>query len=220
MTLNTGNAWIELLGERLKEPLPGRKVQYLMAPSSRLSRSFSFPEDSSLQLSSVMIMLFERDGRWKFPLILRPEYDGVHSGQMALPGVRSEKDDKDRIITALRETQEETGVDSARIKVIGTLTGLEVIASRNLVLPVVGYYNGIPDFQPDPGEVASIYIVDMEDLLKDMKPGLTRIKVNERYSIEAPYYDVEGRIVWGATAMILSEFLYIAREISTINNNP
>lgn len=212
------DALIILLRDRLKKTLPGMEVQYLMAPSSRSNNLYDFPENRISKLSSVMILLFREDERWKFPLIQRPEYNGVHSGQMALPGGGMEGHDRDRIETALRETKEETGMDTERSEIIGTLTELHVQASRNNVLPVVGYFPGIPVFDPDPVEVQSLHIVTLDDLLDEKNKKRTTIKVRGDIRIEAPYYDVDGKIVWGATAMILSEFLYIVSEIK--NDSP
>ena len=212
MTLIGGN-FIESLKRELSLPLPGRSIQYRMAPTGRDSRLSGFPADEKPRQSSVMILLFHNNGEWKFPLILRPEYSGVHSGQMALPGGRGESFDRDRIETAVRETREEIGIDPANIEIIGRLTELEIKASNNNVLPVIGYYSGTPVFSPDPGEVQSIHVVSLEEILNERSVKQTMLTINERYNIETPYYDVEGNIVWGATAMILSEFLYIVKRI-------
>lgn len=204
---------IESLRTELSLQLPGKKIQYLMAPEGRDARFSWFPAREKPRESSVMIMLFHENGQWKFPLILRPEYSGVHSGQMALPGGRGEEFDRDRIETAIRETREEIGVDTDGLEIIGSLTELEVRASHNNVLPVVGYYPGMPVFKPDPTEVASIHIVTLKEIMDERSVKHTTITVNEKYTIETPYYDVAGNIVWGATAMILSEFLYIVKRI-------
>jgi 8-oxo-dGTP pyrophosphatase MutT (NUDIX family) len=213
----TGNAnFIQLLKRELSLPLPGKRIQYLMAPADRDSRRFDFPENQTPRLSSVMILLYHENGHWKFPLILRPNYSGVHSGQMALPGGRMEEVDRDSIETAIRETREETGIDTEGLEIVGNLTELDVRASHNIVLPVVGYYPGIPGFKPDPAEVESLHQVSLDEILNEKNRKMTTIPVNEKYHIEAPYYDVEGKIVWGATAMILAEFLYIVKNIITI----
>ena len=161
-----------------------------------------------------MIMLYYEDGQWKFPLIQRPHYSGVHSGQMALPGGRMEKTDQNRLDTAIRETREEIGVSMDNVRILGALTELNVIASQNTVLPVVSFSPEIPVYKPDAGEVDSIHIVLLEEILDEKRSRITSIPVTGRIRIEAPYYDIDGSIVWGATAMILSEFLYIVREIT------
>ena len=165
------------------------------------------------RLSSVMILLYRENDEWKFPLIQRPEYDGVHSGQMALPGGRSEEHDRDRIETALRETREEIGIGTEKVEIVGKLTELPVIASRNTVLPVVGYLDRVPEYRPDPEEVDSVHVVGLKEIMNNSAVKTTDISVGKGISIRAPYYDVNGKTVWGATAMILSEFLYIVRKI-------
>jgi hypothetical protein len=80
-------------------------------------------------------------------------------------------------------------------------------------LPVVGYFPGMPVFNPDPEEVQSIHIVCLDEILAEHSVKNTTLTINEKFKIETPYYDVSGNIVWGATAMILSEFLYIVKRI-------
>jgi 8-oxo-dGTP pyrophosphatase MutT (NUDIX family) len=160
-----------------------------------------------------MIMLFIEGDEWKFPLILRPDHTGMHSNQMALPGGRMEKSDRDRIETAIRETNEEIGVDMSNIQILGSLTELHIPASQHTVLPVVGFLPFRPSYKTDPKEVESLHIAVLSELLDEINPKITSIPVTENRVIEAPFYDVEGKIVWGATAMIISEFLYIVREI-------
>ena len=204
---------IASLRRELTLPLPGKEIQYHMAPVGRDNRLPRFTGREKPRASSVMILLYREDDRWKFPLILRPEYSGVHSGQMALPGGRGEDFDRDRIATALRETREEIGINATGIEVVGKLTELDVVASNNNVLPVVGYFPGMPVFNPDPEEVQSIHIVCLDEIMEEHSVKYTTLTINEKYNIETPYYDVGGNIVWGATAMILSEFLYIVKRI-------
>ncbi len=210
----TENKLKQLLYDRLKSPLPGEKAQMMMAASSRKTGQYNMEKNISPRLSSVMILLYFANNEWKFPLIKRPEYNGVHSGQMALPGGRMEDNDADRINTAIRETEEETGADLRKVEILGQLTELKIRASGNSVLPVIGCLPEIPVFRPDPVEVDSLHTVSIDYLLNDENRKITKIKISEQYRVEAPYFDVDGQVVWGATAMILSEFLYIVRELT------
>ncbi len=99
-----------------------------------------------------------------FPLILRPAYDGVHSGQVAFPGGRYEKTDENLIRTALREAQEEIGLRLNDVKVLGILTELFIPASNFYVLPVVATIPYRPDFYPDPREVEDIFEIKLKDI--------------------------------------------------------
>ena len=211
--------FLEMLEQRLRQPLPGERAQWLMAPTSRTAPALYLPPAGNPRMSSVLIMLFLENGRWKFPLIQRPANTGVHSGQMALPGGRMEKRDRSRAETALRETFEEIGVKASGIRIIGTLTELHVQASHHTVLPMVGYHSGAPDFHTDPAEVDSLHIADLEALRDPANASVTRIPISDKISIEAPYYHVDNRVVWGATAMMLSEFLYIVGEMNG-NSSP
>jgi 8-oxo-dGTP pyrophosphatase MutT (NUDIX family) len=211
--IQNSHTFIKKLKDRLARPLPGEKAQFLMAPASRKSPGTYLKNIGTPRKSSVLIMLYFEDEKWKFPIIQRPQNTGIHSGQMALPGGRMEQSDQDRIATALRETREEIGILTGKIRILGTLTELHVAASQNTVLPVVAFNPSIPVYKPDQSEVESIHVVLLEEIMDDNHCLVTSIPVTENISIEAPYYDVDRKYVWGATAMILSEFLYIVREI-------
>jgi 8-oxo-dGTP pyrophosphatase MutT (NUDIX family) len=160
-----------------------------------------------------LIALFERQGEIFFPLIQRPEYTGIHSGQIGLPGGKIEDHDKDRDETALRETEEEIGIDSKNIRILGRLSELYVQASHYNVLPVVGYLPYIPEYKPDPTEVSRVIEASIKDLIVDEKRKVKELLIREKYNIIAPYFEINDEIVWGATAMILSEFSAILKEI-------
>jgi 8-oxo-dGTP pyrophosphatase MutT (NUDIX family) len=172
-----------------------------------------FKSNGEARESSVLIVLFEYNDEIYFPLIQRPMYTGVHSGQIGLPGGKVEDHDKDRIETALRETEEEIGVKAEDIKVFGKLTELYVQASHYNVMPVVGYLPYRPDYVPDPEEVSRVIEGRTSDLVADKNRKVKELLIQEKYKILAPYFDIENEIVWGATAMILNEFSSILKEI-------
>jgi 8-oxo-dGTP pyrophosphatase MutT (NUDIX family) len=198
---------------RLRQPLPGLKAQNEMAASSRGKTTINFNFEDDPRESSVLIVLFEKNGEILFPLIQRPQYTGVHSGQIGLPGGKVEDHDKDRVDTALRETEEEIGVKASDIQILGRLTELYVQASHYNVMPVVGYLPYIPNYDPDPEEVSRIVEGRIQDLTRDDKRKVKELLIREKYHIIAPYFDIKHEIVWGATAMILSEFSSILKEI-------
>jgi 8-oxo-dGTP pyrophosphatase MutT (NUDIX family) len=176
-----------------------------MAPELRLENRHGYYRNAA-----VMILLYIRDGSWHTVLMKRPEYAGAHSNQISLPGGKFEAGDTDLKQTALREIREETGIDDGRIKVLGTLSRLHIAVSGIEVLPLVGYYAGEPDFQPDPAEVAYLVEASIEDLLH---PRNTREKFRTLMCklVKVPYFQIGEEHVWGATAMILSEFLEVIR---------
>lgn len=214
MPEQTGLNIFEKLKTRLKGPLPGREVQNLMSAYPRGRGRINFNFDDDPKESSVLIVLFERNGEIFFPLIQRPLYSGIHSGQIGLPGGKIEEEDRDRVDTALRETEEEIGVNARDVVVLGKLSELYVIASHYNVLPVVGYLPYVPEYQPDPLEVRMIIEGNIQDLLKDEKRNVRELMVRGRYHIKAPYFDIDHQVVWGATAMILSEFSAVLKEIT------
>jgi hypothetical protein len=159
-------------------------------------------------------MLYPYQGELFIPLILRPDYDGVHGGQVALPGGGRERFDRSLVQTALREAQEEIGIKASDVRVLGQLTQLYIPPSNFLVQPVVGYLPYRPDFFPDSREVADIIEISLS-LLADQGIIGTKEMLVRNVLIQAPYYGVNTHTVWGATAMIVSEFLTIFGEVES-----
>jgi 8-oxo-dGTP pyrophosphatase MutT (NUDIX family) len=197
--------FIDRLEQDLKANLPGRKAQYKMAPELRLENRHGHYRNAA-----VIVLLYIRDGSWYTVLMKRPEYAGTHSNQISLPGGKLEAGDTDLKETALREIREETGIDDRRIRILGNLSRLHIAVSGIEVLPVVGYYPEEPDFQPDPAEVAYLVEARIEDLLH---PRNSREKFRTLMCklVKVPYFQIGEEHVWGATAMILSEFLEVLR---------
>jgi 8-oxo-dGTP pyrophosphatase MutT (NUDIX family) len=203
---------IDLLAERIKQPLPGMAAQIKMTSNFR-TRELRFSYDTSLATrSSVLILLFPHENSLKTIFILRQTYDGVHSGQVSFPGGRYEEHDGSRIVTALRESFEEVHIDPEKVKVLGTLSELYIPPSNYLVLPVLGFCESRPDFVADKTEVADLIEADIRFLFDEKLVKETIIEVRGN-KIRAPYFDVQGHVVWGATAMILSELKEVIRSL-------
>ncbi len=188
------------LAAAFKKPLPGEKAQKLMMPEGR----GLYPEkESKPRLSAVLILLYEQEGEIYFPLIKRPIYNGVHSGQMAFPGGKHETCETFEQ-TALREAEEEVGVNSKYVHVLGQLSDLYIPVTNMLVKPFVAYTNNKPQFELDPLEVESIHTIKLTDFLNP------KAKQNEQWElrgidVSVPFYLLDKQKVWGATAMMLSE---------------
>jgi 8-oxo-dGTP pyrophosphatase MutT (NUDIX family) len=204
--------FVHALTERVKLPLPGKKAQLKMASAIR-NKEVDFNYDTSTAtMSSVLILLYPQLNKINTVFILRQTYEGVHSGQVSFPGGRIEENDKSLIDTALREAQEEVNVRSEKVKVLGSLSELFIPPSNYLVLPVLGYMENRPDLKPDTAEVSEIIEADISFLFDENKMNSKIIEI-KGHKIEAPYFDVDGHVVWGATAMILSELKEVILSI-------
>lgn len=197
--------WIEKLEEELAKPLPGIEAQQRLSPPER--RNAEYPLHN-VKKSAVLILLYRINGELKTVFIKRAEYDGIHSGQVSLPGGVYENVDGNMQNTALRETQEETGLSPDNIRVIGTLTSLHIPVSNYLVYPFVGFCANEPEFHPDPVEVSYLIETSITELLKPENRKKKIMTIGDS-AIEIPYFDIEGNHIWGATAMIISEFLEV-----------
>ena len=213
MPIQNSEDFFEKLQMRLRQPLPGLKVQKEMSAYPRGRTGINFKYNGEPRESSVLIVLFQNEDDICFPMIQRPMYSGIHSGQIGLPGGKVEDQDKDRIETALRETEEEIGIKAGDVKVIGMLTELYVMASHYNVMPVVGYIPYRPDYIPDPEEVSRVIEGRTDDLISENNRKVKELLIQGKHKIVAPYFDIRNEIVWGATAMILNEFAVILKEI-------
>mgnify|MGYP006298256861 FL=1 len=195
----------------LKEELPGKSAQYRMAPLTRHQPDISPNPDT--RYAGVLILLYPIEQEFYTILIRRTLYNGVHSGQISFPGGKYEQHDNNLISTALRETEEEIGISSNEVQIIGKLTPLYIPVSNYCVHPVVGVLQSKPTFKRDDKEVEEIFSVKLETLM-DPKCLIfnDHIYENERY-IEAPYFHYNRFKIWGATAMILSEFIELHRDV-------
>ncbi len=206
--------FFEQLKFRLSQALPGEQAQQKMASSIRSTLRLPAQPNENTRISAVLILFYPLDNLIHIPMIVRPVYTGVHSGQVGFPGGRVEEGDKDLIETALREAQEEIGIIPHTIEILGMLSALYIPASNYLVHPVVGTISFRPDFKPDAYEVDKLLEVPLDELQDITRIGTKEIVVRDHITIQAPYYDLQGQTVWGATAMIISELNTILEEIS------
>jgi 8-oxo-dGTP pyrophosphatase MutT (NUDIX family) len=201
------------LKKRLDQPLPGSVAHEFMRAQPTGNLRPVFKNENPPRPGGVLILLYEMNGIVKFPLIKRPDYPGIHGGQISLPGGKVELGE-DRITAALREGEEEIGIKREFVSVIGKLTDFHVIPSNYLVTPVIGVLETEPKFIPDPVEVAKIISITVDDLVKEDALLQGEIVVGGGYNLLAPHFMIEEEMVWGATAMILNEFRHILNEIA------
>ncbi|WP_372643094.1 CoA pyrophosphatase [Ancylomarina sp.] len=194
--------------------LPGSKAQQKMSPSIR-NYSNNKNDPSLTRDSSVLILFYQKGDQLYFPLIERSNGDHKHSGQISLPGGKFELTDKNLIETAIRETEEELGLLGEKIHIIGPITGLYIPISNFQVQPIVAYYEGLPQFKADSFEVKQIIETNIQELFKADNKHEETIHKNG-FEIKAPYYEVKGHKLWGATAMIVSELEELLKRANLI----
>ncbi|MCG8582024.1 MAG: CoA pyrophosphatase [Bacteroidales bacterium] len=196
---------IELLVRALTRPLPGKDAQKLMSPSVRFTGNTKY-DPQNARVSSVLILLYKKDNEWMIPLIQRPKYDGAHSGQVSFPGGKFEEGDRSYLDTALREAEEEVGINRDELSFITEMSSLYIPNSNFIVYPEVCVTEIEPVFIPDLREVAEVIEAPVNKLL--MPETVHRFKRNiNGVHVDAPFYKIDDYVIWGATAMMLSEFL-------------
>lgn len=205
---------IHQLETGLQNPLPGSAAHsQMVAAESIRHQYYEIPDDPLI--ASVLILLYPKNKQWHLVLIQRVSRDkrDRHSGQISFPGGRAEASDPDLLFTAIREGQEEVGIDPKQINPIGKLTPLYIPVSNFLVHPFVSYTTSLPEFVPQLSEVASIIETPLDHLLDPTTIQKTEIKTPTGFKLkDVPHFNVEGHVVWGATAMILSEFLNVVES--------
>lgn len=205
------NNFAHKLREEILKGLPGTEVQWALASSDRMIKGFPrFPKEDS-KTAAVMILLYPKGDRIHTVFIQRPEYDGVHGGQISFPGGKKETSDPDLLYTAIRETSEEIGINSSEIKIISMLTPLYIPVSNIVVTPVIGWMEDQPVFTMQEDEVVFIIEADIRTLID---PSAIKTKSFEIRGdmVDIKYFDYMGNVIWGATAMILHELLTILRR--------
>lgn len=201
----------EILRRRLAGPLPGRDAQIRLAPIPR-----RWPEpDTVLRPAAALLLIYPQGEEWWVPLTVRPGSLRHHGGQVSLPGGRLDRPDESVAEAALREAYEEIGVNPGDVDVLGPLTPLPIAVSGHLLHPVLGAATRRPVFAPSPAEVDRIIEVPVARLVQPDAVAWERrtlLGVPDT-SFDIPYFDIDGARVWGATAMILAEFIALLEDV-------
>ncbi len=210
---------IDQIRQALTRPLPGKAGQIKMAPEQRLDRLNRWERPDNYREAAVLLLFYPSippgsngssahpsELELYFVLIRRPDYPGVHGGQISLPGGRREGGES-LPATALREAQEEIGLAPETVEIVGQLSPLYTPPSNFYIFPFVAFGPGRPKFQPNPTEVAEIIETPLSLLLNPATHKEEIWRFQNYGDCRVPFFDVYGHQVWGATAMILSEFL-------------
>jgi 8-oxo-dGTP pyrophosphatase MutT (NUDIX family) len=197
---------VERVRERLERPLPGLDAQRLMAPQPRTGwQPAHVPPDA--RPAAALVLLYPTQGLAHLALTLRSSHLPHHGGQVSLPGGAVEPDETIEA-TALREADEEIGVERRHVTPVGRLTPLHIPISGFVLHPVVAVTLDRPSFVPSAAEVARVLDVPLAHLCAPHAVRLRR-RIHEGRAYEVPYFLLDNEVVWGATAMVLAEFLAV-----------
>ena len=198
------------LRDRLAGTLPGLDAQLRFAPvpSRRGWTPGHFPADA--RIAAALLLLYPGARSISLPLTVRASGLRRHAGQISLPGGATDPGET-LAQAALREAHEEIGVDPSQVRVLGELTPVHVLVSGFTLHPVVGVADARPAFRPADGEVEEVLEVAIEDL-RDASRIRQGTRIREGIAIEYPYFDLLGHQVWGATAMVLGEFICLLED--------
>ena len=201
--------FIEALTRRLRRDLPGKGAQRKMMITP--NRFPTENQENEGVPASILLLLYPLEGIWFFFLTKRSQDVEHHKGQISFPG-GVVKMNESMMNAAIRETNEEIGVDRDVIKIIGNLTPLYIPVSNFHISPYVGWTEEKPHTKVQDAEVKRVFSVSINDLIleKNLK---TKKDFFSNKSVKVPYFDLNGETVWGATSMILSEFKFILRNM-------
>ncbi len=212
----TLHPFYHFLKQRTASGLPGRQAQMKMSPVP-LDPDFVLPRDPSgtAHPSGVLIPLFP-GSQEELRVVLTLRTDNIrHAGQISFPGGRKEgRETLEQ--TALRETEEEIGIEPENVILAGSITPLYLFRTDNQITPFVGFLKDEPELTPNPDEVEEAFTVSLDDLISGKY--FKREEWNLSYtSFDVPFWSIHRVPLWGATAMIMSELLELYKNFLVKN---
>jgi len=169
--------------------------------------------DSSLTDSAVLLPIYQRDGKCHIIFTKRTDHLTHHKGQISFPGGGRHDDDKTLLETALRESREEIGLKETDVTILGELDDAATVTSLYRIVPFVGLIPYPYDFKIDRFEVGEVFGLPLEGLLNNANRKEENLVYGDKI-IRVYTYELNGRVIWGATAWILNQFLEILRKVS------
>jgi 8-oxo-dGTP pyrophosphatase MutT (NUDIX family) len=201
-------AWAVLARAAL-EPGPAILPEQLLLVrdlEGRLVRSMEPPEGTTARPGAVLILLYPDGADLRLPLTVRSDRLPNHRGEVSLPGGATDPQDNSPAATALRECWEEVGVAPGSVDVWGTLAPIYIPPSNFRITPVVGHSARPPKLKPNDDEVSAVLTVTLRELLDPARVVVERWTLRGA-DVQVPFFAISGHKVWGATALILSEFV-------------
>ena len=197
----------ELVPKIKKSSLPGIDSQFKLAPSIRkkLGKEINGEERNPNKAAVLSLLFPDASGEMQMVFMLRKTYKGVHSNQIGFPGGKVESSDNNLEATALRETYEEIGVSSMNITVLKELTDVYIPPSNFLVTPFLGILKERPEYILEENEVERLIEIPLKSILSDKSIASRIITTSYAKEIEVPVFKFDDEVIWGATAMMLSE---------------
>lgn len=195
--------------------LPGREAQYTMAFGKRKEWLNRYHVPNHAKRAATLALLYPENDDFNIALMKRvTNSKDKHSGQVSFPGGKVEESDRDLEHTALREAEEELGIPQTAVTILGKMTDVYIPVSNFLVYPFIGFTAIKPNFELQKSEVQRIVEAPLSALLNKANRKTTNLTLPNNITLEGvPYFDVNGNVVWGATAMMLSEFTAIIEQI-------
>lgn len=209
----TFDAFVQLTPKIAKVSLPATESHLKMSPVERRLQLLN--HDYNLEVArdaAVMMLIYPRQETAMIALIVRNEYKGVHSSQVAFPGGKVEKDES-ILSAALRETYEEIGVKPEEIKIVCSFSNVFIPPSNFNVFPFLGFCSTEPKFKPDPREVSSMALFPLNEILDDKNVATHRVVATYSTDVIVPVFQIEKTIIWGATAMMMQELKDVLKSI-------
>lgn len=195
-----------------KIQLGGVEAQFKLAPEMRLAYDDKKITANNPKIAAVLALFYpNNNNNTSLLLTKRASYSGPHSNQISFPGGKIEKSDNNLSQTALRETFEEVGVSQEKVEILREITNVYIPPSNFLVTPFIGITKTKPMFKVN-SEVAEIIEVSFLDLLDDNNVGTIQITNSYMRETLVPSFNINGSVIWGATAMILSEIKEVLKK--------
>lgn len=206
--------FLDISSKLRKITLPGEASHFKLAPMLRIQELENLnPDQKKPKQAAVMAVFYPGlKEETRFVLILRKTYKGVHSNQVGFPGGRVEVEDRDLMHTALRETEEEVGIPQHEVEVVRELSRLYIPPSNFWVHPFMGVMKKTPVLVPQEDEVEAVLEIALEDFMSDSCLTSEILSTSYAKEIEVPAFILNGHVVWGATAMMLSEMKDILKK--------